>query len=54
MSKTDAGIFLAYGPTLSEFLGYLGSEFDDYYFLSFFLLEVYFTYPLESLKSDKK
>ena len=43
MSKADAGIFLAHGPTLSEFLGYLGSEFDDPYFLSFVLLEVYFT-----------
>ena len=42
MSKADAGIFLAHTPTLSEFLGYLGSEFDDSYFLSFVLLEVYF------------
>ena len=54
MSKADAGIFLAHGPTFSEFLGYLGSEFDNSYFLSFVLLDVYFTYPLESLKSDKK
>ena len=29
MSKADAGIFLAHGPTLSEFLGHLGSEFDN-------------------------
>ena len=43
MSKADAGIFLAHGPTLSEFLGHLGSEFYDPYFLSFVLLEVYFT-----------
>ena len=43
MSKADAGIFLAHGPTLSEFLGHLGSEFDDFYFLSFIFLEVYFT-----------
>ena len=43
MSKADAGIFLAHGPTLSEFLGHLGLEFDDPYFLSFVLLEVYFT-----------
>ena len=42
MSKADAGIFLAHGPTLSEFLGHLGSDFDDPYFLSFVLLEVYF------------
>ena len=54
MSKADAGIFLAHGPTLSEFLGNLRSEFYDPYFLSFVLLEVYLTYPLESLKSDKK
>ena len=54
MSKTDTGIFLSHGPTLSEFVGHLGSEFDDCYFLSFVLLEVYFTYPLESLKSDTK
>ena len=43
MSKADAGIFLAHGLTLSEFLGPLGSEFDDSYFLSFVLLVVYFT-----------
>ena len=54
MSKADAGIFLAHGPTLSEFLGHLVSEFDDAYFLSFVLLDVYFKKPLESLKSDKK
>ena len=54
MSKADAGIFLAHDPTLSEFLSHIGSEFDDSYFLCFVLLEVYFTYPLESLKLDKK
>ena len=54
MSKADAGIFLANDSTLSEFLGHLGSEFDDSYFLSFVLLEVYFNWPLESPKSDKK
>ena len=43
MSKADAGIFLAHGPTLSEFLGHLDLEFDNTYFLSFVLLEVYFT-----------
>ena len=43
MSKADAGIFLAHGSTLSEFLGHLGSEFEDTYFLRFVLLEVYFT-----------
>ena len=54
MFKAGTIIWLAHGPTLSEFLGYLGSEFGDSYSLIFVLLEVYFTYPLESLKSDKK
>ena len=54
MPKADAGIFLANGPTLSEYLGNLESEFDDSYFISFVLLEVYFNFPLESPKSDKK
>ena len=44
MSKAGIRIFLAHGPTLSEFLGHLESEFDDAYSLSFVLLEVYFTY----------
>ena len=43
MSKTDAGIFLAHGPTLSECLGHFASEFDNSYFSSFVLLEFYFT-----------
>ena len=54
MSKAETRIWLAHGPTLSEFVGHLEPELDDSYFLSFVLLEVYFTYPLESLKSDKK
>ena len=54
MFKAGTRVWLAHGPTLSEFLGNLGSEFGDAYSLSFVLLEVYFTYPLESLKSDKK
>ena len=54
MSKAGTRICLAHGPTLSEFLGHLEPEFDDDYFLCFVLLEVYFTYSLESLKSDKK
>ena len=54
MFKTEIRIWLAHGPTLSDFLGHLGSEFGDAYCLSFVFLEVYFTYPLESLKSDKK
>ena len=54
MSKAGTRIWLAHGPTLSEFLGHLDQEFDDEYSLSLVLLEVYFTYPLESLKSVKK
>ena len=54
MFKAGTRIWLAHGPTLSEFLGNLGSEFGDAYYFSFVLLEVYFTYPLQSHKSDKK
>ena len=54
MSKAGTRIWLAHGPTLSEFLGHLEPELDDDYSLSLVFLEVYFTYPLESLKSDKK
>ena len=43
MFKAGTRICLAHGPTLSEFLGNLGSEFGDAYSFSFFLLEVYFT-----------
>ena len=53
MIKTETRIWLAHGPTLSEFLGHLEPEFDDSY-LCLFFLEVYFNFPLESLKSDKK
>ena len=31
MFKTETRIWLAHGPTLSEFLGHLESEFDDTY-----------------------
>ena len=54
MFKAGTRIWLTHGPTLSEFLGHLGSEFGDAYSLSLVLLEVYFTYPPESLKSDNK
>ena len=54
MFKAGTRIWLAHGPTLSEFLGHLKYEFGDTYSLSFVLLEVYFTYSLELLKSDKK
>ena len=43
MFKAGTIIWLAHGPTLSEFLGHLGSEFGDAYSLGFVLLEVYFT-----------
>ena len=43
MFKAGTRIWLAHGPTLSEFLGHLGSEFGDAYSLGLVLLEVYFT-----------
>ena len=39
MSKAGTRIWLAHGPTLSQFLGHLDPEFDDAYFLSFVLLK---------------
>ena len=39
MFKAGTRIWLAHGPTLSEFLGHLGSEFSDSYSLSFFSLK---------------
>ena len=35
MFKTETRICLEHGPTLSEFLGHLESEFDDVYFWVF-------------------
>ena len=35
MIKTETRIWLEHGPTLSEFLGHLESEFDDAYFCMF-------------------
>ena len=32
MIKTEIRIWLAHGPTLSEFLSYLEKEFDNFYF----------------------
>ena len=32
MIKIEIGIWLAHGPTLSEFLSYLEQEFDNVYF----------------------
>ena len=54
MINTDAGNGLAHIPSWSKYLGYLKSEFGDTYKIGLVLLEVYFKWPLESLKSDKK
>ena len=54
MINTDAGNGLAHNPTLSEFLSYLESEFGDTYKIGLVLLEVYFKWPLDALKSDNK
>ena len=54
MIKTEIRIWLAHGPTLSEFLSHLKQAFENVYFYMLVLLEVYFNWPLESLKSDKK
>ena len=35
MIKTETIIWLAHGPTLSDFLGHLDLEFDDVYFYMF-------------------
>ena len=43
MFKAGTRIWLVHGPTLSKFLGNLGSEFGDAYSLIFVPLEVYFT-----------
>ena len=39
MFKAGTRIWLAHGPTLSTFLGHLGSEFGDAYSLSWFSLK---------------
>ena len=54
MINTDAGNGLAHSPSWSKYLGYLESEFGDTYKIGLVLLQVYFKWPLESLKSDKK
>ena len=53
MIKTEIRICLEHDLTLSEFLSQLVQEFDNVYFFMV-LLEVYFHWPLESLKSDKQ
>ena len=54
MIKTEIRIWLAHGPVLSEFLNNLEQEFDNIYSILMVFLEVYFNWPLESLKSDTK
>ena len=54
MIKTEIRIWPARGPTLSEFLSQFEQEFDNGYIYRMVLLEVYFNWPLQSLKSDKK
>ena len=50
----DAGNGLAHSPTLSEFVGYIESNLEVPIRFCLVLLEFYFNWPLESLKSDKK
>ena len=54
MIKTEIRIWLAHGPTFSEFWSHLEYEFTMSICIWMLLLEVYFNWPLESLKSDKK
>ena len=54
MIKTEIIIWLAHGPTLSEFLSHLEQELTISISILMVLLEVYFNWPLESLKADKK
>ena len=54
MMQTEIRIWLAHDPTLSEFLSHLDQEFDNVYSILMVLLEVYFNFPHESLKSDTK
>ena len=54
MIKTEIRIWLAHGHTFSEFFSQLEQAFEIVYFYMMVLLEVYFNWQLESLKSDKK
>ena len=54
MIKTEIRIWLAPCPTLCEYLSHLEQEFENVYSIWMVLPEVYFNWPLESLKSDKK
>ena len=50
MIKTEIRIWLAHGPTLSEFLSHLDPNLTISISIWMVLLEVYFNWPLESLK----
>ena len=54
MIKTEIRIWLAYGPNLSEFLSHLEQNLKMSISIRMVLLEIYFNWPLQSLKSDKK
>ena len=54
MIKTEIRIWFAHGTTFSEFLSHLEHEFDNVYSTWKVILQVYFNWPLESLKSNKK
>ena len=54
MIKTEIRIWLAHGPFLIEFLSPIKQELTMSISIWMVLLEVYFNWPLESLKSDKK
>ena len=54
MIKTEIIIWLAHGPTLSDFLRHLSKNLTMSISISMILLEVYFNWPLKSLKSDRK
>ena len=54
MIKTEIIIWLAHGPTLSDFLSHLSKNLTMSISISMILLEVYFNWSLKSLKSDRK
>ena len=54
MIKTEIRIWLAHGHILSEFLSHLEQNLRLSISILMVLLEVYFNWPLESLKSDTK
>ena len=54
MIKTEIIIWLAHCPTLSDFLRNLSKNLTMSISISMIVLEVYFNWPLKSLKSDRK